>query len=106
MGWRKGYASEYIAKNKLVEEFGFLNVFKNAICNQGADYLVFKEGRLIKAVEVKECHKDKYYPDPKQLSQFKRIKEFCDSHKIPNELWVHYPKTKTWVYTNVEEYLK
>lgn len=101
---RKGYQAEYEAKKELISQFGFLNVFKNAISNQGPDYLVVGEGKLIKCVEVKECHSKKYYPLKNEIIQFKRIKDFCDEHKIKGELWIKYPN-RGWVKGLVDEYI-
>lgn len=102
---RKGYQAEYECKKKLIEEFGFLNVFKNAISNQGADYLVVMEGRLVKCVEVKECHGKKYYPLPDEKEQLKRILTFCEEHKIIGEVWIKYPN-RGWEIKNIKDYLK
>jgi len=100
---RKGYSAEYEAKKKLIKEYGFFNVFKNAISNQGADYLVVSEGCLIKCVEVKECHSKKYYPSKKEKAQFQRIREFCGAHNIYGEIWIKYPN-RGWEIKRVEEY--
>lgn len=102
---RAGYLSEYTAKKKLILQYGFHNVFKNAISNQGADYLVTGKGRLVKCVEVKECHSKKYYPGQKELDQFRRISEFCKEHNIPGELWIHYPNTRRWIIADVNDYI-
>ena len=101
---RKGYQAEYEAKQQLIKEFGFLNVFKNAISNQGADYLVVRHGHLVKCVEVKECHGKKYYCLPNEKEQFTRILTFCKEHNIPAELWIKYPN-RGWEHTLIDTYL-
>jgi len=101
---RKGYEAELECKKKLINEFGFHNVFKNAICNQGADYLVFAKGRLVKCVEVKECHGKKYYCTPEEKRQFARIKAFCDEHEIECELWIKYV-SRGWKIENIKDYV-
>lgn len=102
---RKGYNSELVAKKKLIAEFGFINVFKNAISNQGADYLVVSKGRLVKCIEVKESHEKKYHPMKSVKEQFIRIKQFTDEHNIPVEVWLHYPKTKIWEVHSINDYI-
>ena len=102
---RKGYSGEYEAKKKLIKQFGFHNVFKNAISNQGADYLVVGKGELVKCVEVKECHRKKYYPSQREISQFKRIKAFCDEHQIRCEVWIKHPR-KPWEIDYIEKFIK
>jgi len=107
---RKGYQAEYEAKQKLIKEFGFHNVFKNAISNQGSDYMVFAKGRLVKCVEVKECHQKKYYCTPEERSQFVRIKAFCDEHNIKCELWIKYVGIKgrkvCWSTEYIDDYVE
>lgn len=102
---KKGYQAELEAKKKLIKQFGFHNVFKNAISNQGADYLVFSKGRLVKCVEVKECHGKKYYCQPEEKSQFKRIQAFCNEHDITCELWIKYV-SRNWSIENIKDYIK
>lgn len=91
MAHRKGYAEEYLAKKMLISEFGDLGVIKVAISQFGADYICFKDGIVTLAVEIKACHKDKYYPNKKSKLQFERIKDFCKFNKCDGELWVKYP---------------
>ena len=87
---RKGYNAEWEAKQKLIKEFGKMNIFKIAI-GGAVDYLVVGQGKLIKCVECKECHGKKYYPGPDEKRQFERIREFCTEHKIDCEIWIKYP---------------
>ena len=60
---RKGYMAEYKTKKELIERYGKQNVLKVAI-GGAVDFLVLKPGKnkIEKIVEVKECHKKKYYP--------------------------------------------
>lgn len=92
---RKGYPSERLAKRELINEFGEQNVIKVAI-GGAQDFIVVKGGRLIKVVEVKECHQDKFYMTGLSKDQFERMKGFCKEHGCIAELWVHYPHKKQW----------
>ena len=102
---RKGYVAEYEVKKILQKQFGTNNVIKVAIGSFGSDYIVVGKGEIIKCVEVKECHKKKYYPSEKELSQFKRIKTFCDEHQITGEVWVRYLR-KPLEISRIEDYIK
>jgi len=90
---RKGYRSEYKAKKELIKEFGKRNVIK--VAQWGIeDFLVLKKGKLEKIVEVKECHKEKYYPKPRERKQFEWIKKLAKEHKCKAEVWIYYPKKR------------
>jgi Holliday junction resolvase len=101
---RKGYQAEYEAKKILMQKFGKANVIKIAIANAGSDYIVVSKGELVKCVEVKECHKKKYYPSKREIEQFKRIQAFCDEHQISGEVWVKYPR-KPWNRARIEDFI-
>ena len=88
---RKGYEAEYIVKKKLIENFGRNGVVKVAISQFGGDFLVIIKGKLYAVIEVKHCHRAKYYEDEKAKSQMERIREFCREHECRGELWIKYP---------------
>ena len=90
---RKGYRAEYKAKKELIQKYGRGNVLKIAI-GGAVDFLVLKPGRnkIEKIVEIKECHKKKYYPTPREKLQFERLKEIGKKHSIKTELWIKYPR--------------
>jgi len=92
--YRKGYVGEYLIKNRLIKEYGKINVLKIAISQEGSDFIVLQKGKIIKVVEVKETTKDKYYPSQKEKRQFERIRSFAKEHKIPAELYIVYRKGK------------
>lgn len=94
MAWRKGYSGEYKAKQELSQLYGSSNVLKLAIAQIGADYMVFKQGRIVLLVEVKETNADKYYASKRELLQFVRIKAFAQEHKCDAQLWIYYRKGK------------
>jgi len=90
---RKGYVAELLAKKELVSFFGSQNVSKVAI-GGACDFFVFlpDSGRLLKVVEVKECHGKKYYPSLREKVQTERIKKFCKEHNVGGELWIKYTR--------------
>lgn len=90
---RKGYRAEYKAKKELIEKYGKENVLKVAI-GGAVDFLVLSpnKNRIEKIVEVKECHKKKYYPTPREKIQFEKLKEIGKRHSIKTELWIKHPR--------------
>jgi hypothetical protein len=92
---RKGYQSERKAKEALIRVYGELNVIKVAI-GGAQDFVVVKEGKLIKVVEIKECHQKKYYPDARDRGQLERMQKFCQEHNIKLEVWIRYPHRREW----------
>jgi len=90
---RKGYRAEYKAKKELIQKYGKENVLKVAI-GGAVDFLVLspKKNKIEKIVEVKECHKNKYYPTPREKLQFERLKEIGKKHSIKTELWIKYTR--------------
>lgn len=89
---RKGYRAEYIAKKELIKNYGAENVLKVAI-GGAVDFLVISPNKnmIEKIVEVKECHKNKYYPNPREKIQFERVKKIGKFHSIETELWIKHP---------------
>lgn len=92
---KKGYQSERKAKESLIRVFGKYNVVKVAI-GGAQDFVVFRKGQILKVVEVKECHKKKYYPNEREQEQVKRMQPFCQEHNAKLEVWVHYPHRREW----------
>lgn len=90
---RKGYMAELKAKKELIEKYGKGNVLKVAI-GGAVDFLVLSPGKnkIEKIVEVKECHKKKYYPTPREKIQFERLKQLGKVHSIKTELWIRHPR--------------
>lgn len=87
---RKGYRGEWLAKRKLGIKYGKQNVIKVAI-GGAQDFIVLSKGRIIKFIEVKECHKKKFYPSPREKDQFSRIENLAKEHNAAFEVWVKYP---------------
>jgi len=90
---RKGYRAEYKAKKELIQKYGKENVLKVAI-GGAVDFLILNpnKNRIEKIVEVKECHKNKYYPTPREKLQFERLKKIGKTHSIKTELWIKHPR--------------
>ena len=92
---RKGYRAEYKAKKELIQKYGKENVLKVAI-GGAVDFLVLSpnKNRIEKIVEVKACHKKKYYPTPREKAQLGRLKEIGKKHSIKTELWIKHPRNE------------
>jgi hypothetical protein len=85
---RKGYSFEYLAKQKLIKDFGKDNVIKIAIGSYIGDFwVVNNEGKILKIVECKSSH-SKYRPSKKEKTQLKKQIEWCKLHNIDWELWL------------------
>ncbi len=93
---RKGYRAEWLAKKKLIAEYGEENVIKMAI-GQASDFLILKpgSGKIEKIVEVKSTVKEKWYPKPREKEQMERLKALAKEHDIRLELWIKRPR-KDW----------
>ena len=92
---RKGYRAEYQAKKELIQKYGKENILKVAI-GGAVDFLVLSpdKNKIEKIVEVKECHKNKYYPNPRERIQFERVKEIGKIHSVETELWIKHPRNE------------
>ena len=92
---RKGYRAEYQAKKELIQEYSKENVLKVAI-GGAVDFLVLSpdKNKIEKIIEVKECHKNKYYPTPREKVQFERLEEIGKKHLIETELWIKHPRNE------------
>jgi peptide subunit release factor 1 (eRF1) len=92
---RKGYRAEYQAKKELIQRYGCENVLKVAI-GGAVDFLVLSptKNKVEKIVEVKECHKNKYYPNPREKIQFDRLIELGKNHSVETELWIKHPRNE------------
>jgi len=88
---RKGYMAEKWVKDKLVALYGKDDVIKVAIAGK-IDYIVLNRGRIVKGVEVKECHQSRYTPSKREIEQFKWLLAFAKRHKCNAELWVLFPQ--------------
>ncbi|MDO8623110.1 MAG: hypothetical protein Q7R52_02595 [archaeon] len=85
---RKGYAAEYLAKQKLIKDNPENYVGKIAIGGAFDFIVVERNGRVLKVIEVKESH-NKYFQYCK--GQKERIIEFVNKFKIPCEIWIKRP---------------
>jgi len=85
---RRGYGDEYRTKQILVQRYGEENIIKVAIGSFGADFLILKEGRIEKVVEVKGTGKKVWYPSQREKEQLRRILDFAQNHKCNAEVWL------------------
>ncbi len=92
---RLGYRAEYLARQKLIKEFGKQNVIKMSI-GQSCDFIVLKpkENQIEKIVEIKQTAKRKYYPRENEKRQLELIKNLAREHSVPVELWIKFKNRK------------
>lgn len=81
---RRGYYSEDKIKKMLKKQYPDSDIIRNQI----ADFMVIQNGKIIKIVEVKSIHQNKYYPTPREKRQILRIIEFSIKHNIGSEIWI------------------
>lgn len=82
---RKGYYSEYKINQLLKKEYPECDIIRNPI----ADFMVIKNGLIIKIIEIKSIHdRKKFYPTPREKEQIRRIKEFSSKHNIDSFILV------------------
>lgn len=87
---RKGYSSEYKAKQELIQQYGEGNVIKVAIGQFGGDFIIIDKNRIMKIIEIKSSH-NKYLNIQQILAdeQIERIRIFCKEKDIPFEVWLY-----------------
>jgi hypothetical protein len=90
MMMRKGYSSEYKAKQDLIQKYGEGNIIKVAIGQFGGDFIIIDHNKIIKIVEVKSSH-NKYLDGQRVMvdEQIERIRVFCKERDIPFEVWFY-----------------
>lgn len=81
---RKGYYSEYKINQILKTKYPDCDIMRNPI----ADFMIIKNSKIIKIIEIKSIHRNKYYPTPREKRQLKKIKEFSIKHNIDSEIWI------------------
>jgi Holliday junction resolvase len=101
---KKGYKAEYEVKKALFKKYSPESVFKVAIGGATDFFVLGKNGKVIKLIEVKNTKKNKWYPAEHDLRQFKTLKKVQKKFKIPVEYWV---KTKrNWQILNLKKVQK
>lgn len=99
---RKGYGAEYHVKLKLEKKYGRSNVRKMPFWSFLGDFIVIEPrgSRILKLVEVKSSM-GRWYPDMKDVEQFKKISSFSRRHGIPAEYWIR--EGRRWSVATIEQ---
>ncbi len=85
---KKGYRAEYEAKKILFAEHSPESVFKVAIGGATDFFVLGKNGKIKKLVEVKHTNKKRWYPGNHDFKQFKALKKIQKKHNIKVEYWI------------------
>lgn len=85
---KKGYRAEHEAKKVLFQKYSSKNVFKVAIGGAIDFFVLGKNGRIKKLIEVKNTKKKKWYPGKHDFKQFQELKQIQKKHKIKIEYWI------------------
>ena len=99
---RKGYYAEWIAKHSLMQKYpkedGY-SIWKIAISSEGPDFVVIKEGRIIKVIEIKSTRNMGFslmtiFLHGNNKRQLNRMREFAKANNCEAELWLR--RGKKW----------
>jgi len=85
---RKGYKAEWEAKKVLAKKYSSERIFKVAIGGATDFFVLGKEGKIVKLIEVKKTNKKNWYPTRHDLTQYQKLKKIQKRHKIPVEYWI------------------
>jgi len=85
---KKGYKAEYEVKKALFRKYTPEMVFKVAIGGTIDFFVLGKNKKILKLIEVKKTEKNRWYPNEHDLKQFKALKQIQKRHKIPVEYWI------------------
>lgn len=85
---KKGYKAEYEVKKALFKKYSPENVFKVAIGGAIDFFVLGKNGRIKKLIEVKKTNKKRWYPGEHDFKQFQILKRIQKRHKIGVEYWI------------------
>ncbi|MBC7074009.1 hypothetical protein H5T58_01315 [Candidatus Parcubacteria bacterium] len=85
---KKGYKAEWEAKKILFKKYSPDCVFKVAIGGAVDFFVLGKNGKIEKIVEVKKTNKNRWYPTAHDVKQYHSLKKIQKRHKIPVEYWI------------------
>lgn len=85
---KKGYKAEWEVKKTLFKIYSPDSVFKVAIGGAVDFFVLGKNGKIKKIVEVKKTNKNWWYPTPHDIKQYRELKKIHKKHKIPVEYWI------------------
>lgn len=85
---KRGYKAEYEVKKVLFKKYLPKNVFKVAIGGAIDFFVLGKNGKIAKLIEVKKTNKKKWYPGKHDFKQFQALKQIQKKHRIKVEYWI------------------
>lgn len=85
---KRGYKAEYEVKKLLFKKYSPESIFKVAIGGATDFFVLGKNGKIQKFIEVKKTNKKKWYPGKHDLKQFKILEKIQKKYKIPVEYWI------------------
>lgn len=98
---KRGYKAEYEVKNALFKKYSPKNVFKVAIGGAIDFFVLGKNGRVEKLIEVKKTNKKRWYPGKHDFRQLQLLKEIEKKHKIKVEYWIK--ANRKWQICNLKQ---
>jgi hypothetical protein len=101
---KKGYKAEWEAKKILFKKYPKDSIFKVAIGGAVDFFILGKNGKVEKIVEVKKTNKKQWYPTGHDKKQYKILFKIHKKFNIPIEYWI---KIKgKWNFLSIEEVKK
>jgi LysM repeat protein len=85
---KKGYKAEWEAKKILFKKYPKDSVFKVAIGGAVDFFILGKDARVEKIVEVKKTNKKQWYPTEHDKKQYQTLVKIQKKFKIPVEYWI------------------
>jgi hypothetical protein len=101
---KKGYKAEWEAKRILFKTYPKDSIFKIAIGGAVDFFILGKEGKVEKIIEIKKTNKNRWYPTKHDKDQYKALMKIHHRFHIPIEYWI---KIKgKWNFLTIEEVKK
>jgi hypothetical protein len=85
---KKGYKAEWEAKKILFKKYLKDSVFKVAIGGAVDFFILGKNGKVKKIIEIKKTNKNWWYPSEHDEKQYQQLKKIQKKFKIPIEYWI------------------
>jgi hypothetical protein len=85
---KKGYKAEWEAKKILFKKYPKDSIFKVAIGGAVDFFILGKDARVEKIVEVKKTNKKQWYPTEHDKKQYQTLSKIQKKFKIPVEYWI------------------
>jgi LysM repeat protein len=85
---KKGYKAEWEAKKILFKKYPKDSIFKVAIGGAVDFFILGKDARVEKIVEVKKTNKNQWYPTEHDKKQYQTLVKIQKKFKIPVEYWI------------------